>query len=79
MPGSIYGKIVCRDVDLLPESDADLKDFFDDAVVPALYADFKRLANIGGGGSAVFTRDASLTTVLDARGCTAEGGFIWNF
>lgn len=62
----------CRDVTLLPEKDAELRDFFMTNVAPALWEDFSK--NVATARTANGTRQVNV--VMTDRGCEVGGSII---
>lgn len=62
----------CRDVSLLPTDEAELKSFFNNHIVPAMWEDFR--VNVRSALAVTGTRDADV--MLTTRGCEFSGGVI---
>lgn len=62
----------CRDLSKLPAQDADLRKFFMESIVPAVWEDFsKNVAMTKGSGDTTRARDLNLA--LSERDCSVSG------
>lgn len=79
MPGEIFGNIVCRDIDKLPDEDTELRQFFDDVLAPALWNDFSTSYKMMSGQAT--TRSIAIIDMdaLTRRGCEVVAGGRWTF
>jgi hypothetical protein len=68
---------VCRDLALLPESESDLRAFYDGFVGPAIWEDFRTNCVMARGQGPAVTRAADVE--LQTRGCEVGGSVSIRF
>lgn len=72
MPAEISFGVVCRDVDLLPNNEPELRAFYDNFLVPAIYEDFRQnFLMVTGQG---FSKTRPFSAEIAQRQCTVTGG-----
>lgn len=77
MSVEISGGFTCRDVELLPANEAELRAIYDQDIVTAMWEDFQTNFRRARGQAAQTTRAVSLE--LQNRGCEVHGGVSIKF